>query len=163
MEGPTTEADAQPSSGSISQSVSQVKDESSSHEKCDPTIEAKPESSSSTREVKAEQEESESKEENTASVKQEERTPEPDSEDSFTPERVVEVVQRLLNARDSRSCAYAQPEEREAVPPQSAPRERMLFQKLQEAKNMVLMLHREQEEQEDVACRIHSSLAVLSS
>ena len=42
MEGPTTEAEAPPSSGSISQSAPQVKDESQSHEKSDPTIETKP-------------------------------------------------------------------------------------------------------------------------
>ena len=41
-----------------------------------------------------EQEESENKGESMASVKQEERAPEPDSEDSFTPKRVVEAVQR---------------------------------------------------------------------
>ena len=77
MEGPSTEANAQPSDGSVSQNVSQVKDEPQSQEKCDPTMEIKPESSSSTQEAKAEQEESESKVENTTSVKQEERTPEP--------------------------------------------------------------------------------------
>ena len=125
MEGPSTEADAQPSSGSVSQDKSQVKDEPQSQVKCDPTKETKPESSSSTREVKAEQEESESKEENTASVKREEHTPEPDSEDSFTPERVVEAVQRLLDAQESRASACGQPEERrETVPPQVAPGER---------------------------------------
>ena len=115
MEGPLTDATAQSSSGSASQGVQQmtlplsgsvspsvphVKDEPLSQVKCDPTKEMKPESSSSTREVKAEQEESENKEENSASVKQEKRTPDPDSEDSFTPERVVEAVQRLLDAQE---------------------------------------------------------------
>ena len=88
--------------------------------------EVKPESGRSTHEVKAEQEESESKEDDPASVKQEERTPEPDSEDSFTPERVVEAVQRLLDARESRASVCEQPEDgREATPPQTAPRERV--------------------------------------
>ena len=111
MEGPLTDADArssngsisqsvpqvtQPASGSISPSVPQVKDEPLSQVKCDPTKGMKPESSSATREVKAEQEESESKEENPASVKQEERPPDPDSEDSFTPERVVEAGSKTL-------------------------------------------------------------------
>ena len=93
MEGPLTDANVQSSNGSISPSAPQVKDEPQSQVKCDPSKETKPESSSSTREVKAEQGESENKEENPASVKQEERTPDPDSEDSFTPERVVEAVQ----------------------------------------------------------------------
>ena len=76
--------------------------------------------------IKAEQEESESKEDNPASVKQEERTPEPDSEDSFTPERVVEAVQRLLDAQESRASVREQPEEeREVAPPQVASRERV--------------------------------------
>ena len=106
----------QPTRGSSSLSVPQVKDEPVSQVKCDPTKEMKTESSSSTREVKAEQEESESKGENIASVKQEERTPEPDSEDSFTPERVVEAVQRLLDAQDSRAGEREQlEEEREAI------------------------------------------------
>ena len=141
MEGPSTKADAPPSNGSISQNVSQViqpssgstsqcapqvKAESQSQVKRDPTIEAKPESSSSTREAKAEQEESKGKEENIASVKQEERAPEPDSEDSFTPERVVEAVQRLLDTRESRASAYVQPDEGgESTPSQAASRERM--------------------------------------
>ena len=74
MEGSLTDANAQlssgsisqgappvtqPSSGSISQSVPQVKDEPLSQIKCEPIKEMKTESSSSTREVKAEQEESE--------------------------------------------------------------------------------------------------------
>ena len=116
----------QPKSGSISPSVPQVKDEPPSQAKCDPTKEVKPESSSSTREVKAEQEESESKEENPVPVKQEERAPDPDSEDSFTRERVVEAVQRLLDAQESRTDARVQPEEgREAMPPHIASRERV--------------------------------------
>ena len=80
----------------------------------------------SAHEVEAEQEESESKEDNPASVKQEERAPEPDSEDSFTPERVVEAVQRLLDAQESRASVREQPEEeREVTPPQVASRERV--------------------------------------
>ena len=54
MEGPLTEADAQPSSGSISQIAPQVKDEPQSQAKCDPIIEIKPDSSSPTLEVKNE-------------------------------------------------------------------------------------------------------------
>ena len=80
---------------------------------------------SPTLEVKAEQKESESKEENTTSAKQEERTPEPDSEDSFTPERVIEEVHRFLDTRGPRVSAHAPPEAgEEATPPQIAPRER---------------------------------------
>ena len=116
----------QSTSGSISPSVPQVKDESLSQVKCDPTKEMKSESSSAAREVKAEPEEFESKEENPASVKQEERPPDPDSEDSFTPERVVEAVQRLLGVQESRIGARVQPEEgREATPPPVTPRERV--------------------------------------
>ena len=115
----------QPTRGSGSLDVPQVKVEPVSQVKCDPTKEMKTESSSSTREVKAEQEESESKGENVAHVKQEERTPEPDSEDSFTPERVVEAVQRLLDAQDSRAGEREQiEEEREASPPHVDARER---------------------------------------
>ena len=43
MEGPSTEANTQPSSGSISQSASKPKDEPQSQVKCDPTMETKPE------------------------------------------------------------------------------------------------------------------------
>ena len=107
MEGPPTEADARPSSGSISQIASQVKDEPQSRANYDPVMETKPDSSSPTLEVKVEQKESESKEENTASVKQEERTPEPDSEDSFTPEKVIEEVHRFLDTRGPRVSAHA--------------------------------------------------------
>ena len=103
--------DAQPSSGSISQTTPQVKDEPQSRAESDPAIETKPESSSPTLDVKIEQKESERKEEATASVKQEERTPEPDSEDSFTPERVIEAVNRLLDTRGPRVSAHAQSEE----------------------------------------------------
>ena len=140
MEGPLTKAEPLPSSGSISQEVSQktqpasgsisqcapqVKDEPQSQDSCEPTIETKPESSSSTREVKAEQEESKSKEENMTSVKQEEHAPEPDSEDSFTPERVVAAVQQLFEARESGANVSAQPDEgRDITPPPAASRER---------------------------------------
>ena len=72
----------QPSSGSISQRVSQVKEEPLSQVKCDPVKEMKTESSSLAREVKVEQEESENKRESVTPVKQEEHAlePEPDSE-----------------------------------------------------------------------------------
>ena len=126
MEGPLTEADAKPSSGSISQIASQVKDEPQSRASCDPVMETQPDSSTPTLEVKVEQKESESKEESTTSVKQEERTPEPDSEDSFTPDRVIEEVHRFLDTRGPGISAHVQPEaERETAPPQSTPRERV--------------------------------------
>ena len=119
VEDSLTNADAQPSSGSVSQEAtpvtppidgstgqkkSQVKDEPLSQVKCEPVKETKTESSSSTREIKVEQEESERKEESIASVKREEHAPdEPDSEDSFTPEKAVEAIQRLLDAQESRT------------------------------------------------------------
>ena len=103
MEDSLTNANAQPSSGSISQRVPQVKEEPSSQMKREPVKEMKTESSSSAQEVKVEQEESENKGESVASVKQEEHAPEPDSEDSFTPERAVEAIQRLLDAQESRT------------------------------------------------------------
>ena len=46
MEGPPTEADTKPSSGSISQIASQVKDEPQSRINCDPVMETKLDSSS---------------------------------------------------------------------------------------------------------------------
>ena len=94
---------APPTDGSVSQKVQPTKDEPLSQVKCEPVKEIKTESSSSAHEVKVEQEESETKGESTASVKQEEQAPEPDSEDSFTPERAVEVIQRLLEAQESRT------------------------------------------------------------
>ena len=78
MEGPTTEADEQPSSGSISQAVPQVRDKPQSQSKGDSSAEPKLDGSSHTLEVKTEKRESESKEEPTTSVKQEEHTPEHD-------------------------------------------------------------------------------------
>ena len=93
--------------------------------KCEPVKEVKTESSSSTREVTAEHEESENKGESATSVKQEERAPEPDSEDSLTADRVVEVVQRLLDARELRTGEREQfDEERGVIPPRIDPRER---------------------------------------
>ena len=92
MEGSLAEADIQTSSGSAGQVTSRVKDERQSRTEHDPVIETKPDISVPPRDVKSEQKESERKEETTTSVKQEERTPEPDSEDSFTPERVIEEV-----------------------------------------------------------------------
>ena len=177
MEGPSTKAEIQPSDGSISQSAlpvtqpscgstsqsaPQVKDEPKSQVKGDPTTETKPESSSSTREVQAEQEESESKEDNLALVKQEERTPEPDSEDSFMPERVVEAAQRLLDAQESRASVHEQPEEeREAHT--LLLEKGCLFQKLQESKDMDPMLHQGQDAREEGTARqIRSCLTLLS-
>ena len=141
VEDSLTDANAQPSSGSISQEampvtqpidgsnsqkVSQVKDEPLSQVKGESVKEIKPESSSSTREVKVEQEESETKGESIASVKQEEHAPEPDSEDSFTPERAVEAIQRLLEAQESRTGEREQlEEEREMSSPHVNPRERV--------------------------------------
>ena len=89
-----------PVDGSNSQERSQVKEEPLSQVKCESPEEAKAESSSPAREVKTEHDESENQGETATSVKQEERAPEPDSEDSYTVERVVEVVQRLLNAQN---------------------------------------------------------------
>ena len=182
MEGPLTKAEPLPSSGSISQEVSretqpasgsisqcapQVKDEPQSQDSCDPTIETKPESNSSTREVKAEQEESKSKEDNIASVKQEERTPEPDSEDSFTPERVVAAVQRLFETREPGASASAQPDEgREITPPPAASRERTsVLEALREQwSDMVPTLHKGQDVREgEIAHQIRFCLTPLSS
>ena len=160
----------QSSSGSTSLSASQVKNEPLSQVKGDPTMKTKPESSSSAQEVKVEQEESESKEENRASVKQEEQPPEPDSEDSFTPERVIEAVQRLLDTRDSRASACVQHTERE----RERERERQvchrqvrakerLSQRHQENKDMDPMYFKgEDEQEEDIARPIRSYLALLS-
>ena len=141
MEGSLTDATAQPSSGSNSQvtvpvtkprdgsdsqKVSQVKDEPPSQVKDESVKEIKPESSSSTQEVKVEQEESEKQGESIASVKQEEHAAEPDSEDSFTPERAVEAIQRLLEAQESRTGEREHfEEEREVGSPYANPRERV--------------------------------------
>ena len=58
-------------------------------------------------------------------MKEEDRAPEPDSEDSFTPERVVAAVQRLFETRESGASASAQPDEgREITPPPAVSRER---------------------------------------
>ena len=93
--------------------------------KCESVKEVKTESSSSAREVKTEHDESENKGESAPSVKQEERTPEPDSEDSLTVNRVVEAVQRLLDARELRTGEYEQlDEERGVTSPRVDPRER---------------------------------------
>ena len=125
MEGSLAEADIQTSSGSVSQATSRVKDEPQSRTEHDPVIETKPDSSMPTLDVKSEQKESERKEETTTSVKQEERTPEPDSEDSITAERVAEELHRLSDTRGPRVSAHAPPEaEEEATPPQTTPRER---------------------------------------
>ena len=109
-----------PVDGSNSQEKSQVKDEPLSQVKCESPEEAKAESSSPAREVKVEHEESETKGETATSVKQEEHAPEPDSEDSYTAERVVEVVQRLLNAQSEEYGSFG--EERGTVSPNGNPR-----------------------------------------
>ena len=111
-----------PVDGSNNQETSQVKDEPLSQVKCESSEEAKAESSSPAREVKVEHEESETKEETATSVKQEEHVPEPDSEDSYTAERVVEVVQRLLNAQSEEYRSLS--EERGTVSPNSSSRGR---------------------------------------
>ena len=85
-EGSLAEADIQPSSGSISQAV---KDEPQSRVEHDTVEETKSDGHMPTLDVKCEQKESEGKDEATTSAKQEERTPEPDSEDSITAERVA--------------------------------------------------------------------------
>ena len=143
MEKSLTEEITQPSSGSIShetalvtlpidgstsQKDSQVKDEPSSQVKCESVKEMKNESSSSTQEVKVKQEESETVGENTTSAKQEEQqeeqAPEPDSEDSLTPERTFEVIQRLCEIQESRTREDEQ-EDREIPSPHTHPRERI--------------------------------------
>ena len=143
MEKSLTEEITQPSSGSIShetalvtlpidgstsQKDSQVKDEPSSQVKCESVKEMKNESSSSTQEVKVKQEESETVGENATSAKQEEQqeeqAPEPDSEDSLTPERTLEVIQRLREIQESRTREDEQ-EDREIPSPHIHPRERI--------------------------------------
>ena len=140
MEKSLTEEIAQPSSGSISQETalvtlpidgsisqetSQVKNEPLSQVKCELVKEMKTESSSSTQEVKVKQEESETVGENATSVKhQEEQAPEPDSEDSFTPERTIEVIQRLREIQESRTGEDGQ-EDREIPSLYANPRERI--------------------------------------
>ena len=180
MEGSLTDATAQPSSGSNSQvtvpvtkprdgsdsqKVSQVKDEPPSQVKDESVKEIKPESSSSTQEVKVEQEESEKQGESIASVKQEEHAAEPDSEDSFTPERAVEAIQRLLEAQESRTGEREHfEEEREVGSPYANPRERVSGSETSRDKSTVLTHRKGQEErEEDTTRRIHSCLTLLSS
>ena len=73
------------------------------------------------------QEESETVRENATSVKheeqQEEQAPEPDSEDSFTPERTIEVIQRLREIQESRTGEDGQ--EDRILSPHANPRERI--------------------------------------
>ena len=165
MEGSLAEADAQPSSGSISQATSRVKDEPQSRAERDPVIETKPDSGNSTLDVKSEQKESERKEETTTSVKQEERTPEPDSEDSLTAERVAEMIHRLSDIQGPRvscSCAARNRRGSNSATDQLPEKERLL-QKTLENKAMVLMLHKEQEErEEDIARQIRFCSVILS-
>ena len=140
MEGPLTKAEPLQSSGSISQEVSQgaqpekgsisrcvprVKDEPQPQGSCDPTTEIKPESSGSAREVKIEQEESKEKEDRSTHVKQEEHSPDPDSEDALTPEGMVAAVQRLLATREPEASVSAHPDEgRETAQPPAVSGER---------------------------------------
>ena len=119
------EADIQPSSGSISQAASRVKDEPQSRVEHDSVKETKSDGHMPTLEVKSEQKESEGKEEATTSVKQEEPTPEPDSEDSITAERVAEELHRLAGTQGPRVSARTPPNaEEEANSSQTTPRER---------------------------------------
>ena len=121
-----TASAAQPIDGSISPKVQQTKEEPLSQVKCEPVKEIKTESSSSAQEVKVEQEESETRRESSASVKQEEQAPDPDSEDSFTPEKAAEVIQRPLEAQESRTGEHEQfDEERGISSPYMIPRERV--------------------------------------
>ena len=121
---------ALPIDGSTSQSTPQVKDEPLSQVKSESVKEIKTESSSSAQEVKVKQEESETTGDAATSVKQEEQheeqAPEPDSEDSLTPERTLEVVQRLLEIQESRiEVGELVREDREVSPPRTNPRERV--------------------------------------
>ena len=119
-EGSLAEADIQPSSGSISQAASRVKDEPQSRIEHDSVEETKSDGHMPTLDVKSEQKESEGKEEATTSVKQEERTPEPDSEDSITAERVT-----VAGTQRPRISAHTPPNaEEEANSSQTTPRER---------------------------------------
>ena len=124
-EGSLAEADTQPTSGSISQAASRVKDEPQSRIEHDSVEETKSNGHMPTLDVKSEQKESEGKEEATTSVKQEERTPEPDSEDSITAERVAEELHRLAGIQRPRVSAHTPPNaEEEANSSQTTPRER---------------------------------------
>ena len=142
-----------------------MKDEPLSQVKCESVKEIKTESSSSTHEVKVEQEESETKRESTASVKQEEQAPEPDSEDSFTPERAVEVTHRLLEAQESRTGEREQfNEEREVSSPHVNPRERVSGSETSRGQEYGPYAPQGQEErEEDTTRRIHSCSILLFS
>ena len=109
VEGSLAEADTQASNDSVSQATSQVKDEPQSRIEHDSVEETKSDGHMPTLDVKSEQKESEGKEEATTSVKQEERTPEPDSEDSITAERVAEELHRLSGTQGPRVSAHAPP------------------------------------------------------
>ena len=79
-----------------------AKEEPQSQVKCEPPPEVKVESSSSTREVKAEHEESEDTRGRAPTpVKQEEHPRESDSEDPLTPTRMIEAVHRMLSAQEA--------------------------------------------------------------
>ena len=111
-----------------------------------------------------EQEESETKGECIASVKQEEHAPEPDSEDSFTPERAVEAIQRLLEAQESRTGEREHLEEEgEVRSPHVNPRERVSGSETSKEKGTVRTHRKGQEErEEDMTRRIHSCSILLS-
>ena len=147
-EGSLAEADIQPSSGSISQTASGVKDEPQSRVEHDTVKETKSDGYMPTLDVKCEQKESEGKDEATTSAKQEERTPELDSEDSITAERVAEELHRLAGIQRPRVSAHTPANaEEEANSSQTTPREREhSFQKALESKAMVLVLRKEQED-----------------
>ena len=125
-----------------------MKDEPQSRTERDPVIETKPDSSMPTLDVKSEQKESERKEETTTSVKQGERTPEPDSEDSITVERVAEdASHRLSDTRGTQSQCSRATRSRggSSSATGSSQRKQRLLQKNLGNKAMVLMLHKEQE------------------
>ena len=124
-EGSLAEADIQPSSGSISQAASRVKDEPQSRVEHDTVEETKSDGHMPIVDIKCEQKEPEGKDEATTSAKQEERTPEPDSEDSITAERVAEELHRLAGIQRPRVSVHAPPNaEEEANSSQTTPRER---------------------------------------
>ena len=125
VEVPPTKAIAQ-SSGSVSLDTSRVKDEPQS--RSEEREEARIETKLPTPDVKGEREEPGRKEENDAThVKQEEHTPEPDSEDSITAERVAEELRNLSETRAPMVNAHPQLETEEGANAlQSTQRERAI-------------------------------------
>ena len=128
----------------------------------------KTESSSSTQEVKVKPEESETVGENATSVKheeqQEEQAPEPDSEDSFTPERAIEVIQRLREIQESGTREDEQ-ENREIPSPYANPRERISGSETSRGHEYTVHTHRkgQEEQDEDTTRQIHSCSILLFS